>query len=331
MTSLRTKAETIQDQLGTGYRSHNLRRPRRTAHDVARHAPAPVAGGSLQRHITTVQLRIKMLDTSLTRMDKIGREIKGSLDPNAFEPRSDGYTDIQRSALISLDETHPAAQQRHRRAPPVRRRHQDRRRSGRRHAGDARRAGLQAGLKQLIAERRAADLGLNDGWLGMSVAATTVSVGWNAEAGDDLGYRVLEVTGSASTTVVTSDDGLPTESAAITFDAVPAAGETVTVALMDENGQPTTITLTAGAPPLAADSFAIGADEAETADNFLQALRLSVSARAFADTSGRVGGQVLGRLETTVAASAVTVGKADPANDVFGFTVGGATASRASP
>jgi hypothetical protein len=108
---------------------------------------------------------------------------------------------------------------------------------------------------------------------------------------------------------------------------VPAAGETVTVALMDENGKPTTITLTAGAPPLAADSFAIGADEAETADNFLQALRLSVSARAFADTSGRVGGQVLGRLQSTVAASAVTVGKADPANDVFGFTVGGATAS----
>jgi flagellar hook-associated protein 3 FlgL len=36
---------------------------------------------------------------------------------------------------------------------------------------------------------------------------------------------------------------------------------------------------------------------------------------------------VLGRLATTVAGPAVTVGKADPANDVFGFTVEGATAT----
>jgi hypothetical protein len=326
MSSLRLKAETIQNQLGTGLRSSTYGGlgSERTTSLAMRQRLAQVE--AFDATITTTQLRISLLDTTLTRLDKIGREIKGSLDPNAFEPRSDGYTDIQRSALISLDET-------------IQLLNSDI--DGRRLYGGTRTdvdpvadmrtmldgIGSQAGLRQLIAERRAADLGLNDGWLTMSAAAATVSLGWNAAAGDDLGYRVTAVTGSASTTVVTTDDGLPTETAAITFDAVPAAGEAVTVSLMDDKGNPTTITLTAGNPPLAADAFAIGGDPDETAANFLQALRLSVSNRAFADTTGLVGGQVLGRLDTVVAGTSVSVGKADPANDVFGFTVAGATAS----
>ena len=43
-----------------------------------------------------------------------------------------------------------------------------------------------------------------------------------------------------------TDDGLPTETAAISFDAVPAAGETLTISLLDSKGTPTTVTLTAG-------------------------------------------------------------------------------------
>jgi hypothetical protein len=326
MTSLRLKAETIQTQLGTGLRSNTYGGlgAERTTSLAMRQRLAQVE--AYDATITTVQLRISLLDTTLTRLDKIGREIKGSLDPNAFEPRSDGYTDIQRSALIALDES-------------IQLLNSDI--DGRRLYGGTRTdvnpvvdmrtmldgTGSQAGLRQLIAERRSADLGLNDGWLSMSATAATVSVGWNSEAGEDFGFRVAAVTASASTTVVTTDDGLPEETAAITFDAVPPVGEAITIDLVDEAGNPTTVMLTAGTPPLAADSFAIGADPDETAANFLQALQVAVSRRAFADTTGLIGGQVLGRLATTVTGAEVAVGKADPANDTFGFTVAGATAS----
>lgn len=324
MTSLRSQAERIQEQLGTGLKSDTwggLGSARTTALSM-RQRLSQVEAYNVT--ITTVQLRISLLDTTLTRLDKLPREIKGSLDPNAFEPRSDGYTDIQRAGVLALDEVITLLNSeidgrylyggtRTDREPVA----------NMREILDG--AGSKAGLRQLIAERRSADLGLSDGWVDVGTAGATVTMGWNPAAGEDLGFRVTGVTGSASTTVVTTDDGLPTETAAVTFDAVPAAGETVTVDLVDKNGVATSITLTAGTPPLAAGAFAIGADEAETAANFAAALQVAIAANAEADTTGAVGGQVMGRLATDRTGSVVSVGKADPANTVFGFTVDGAT------
>ncbi|HUG61254.1 MAG TPA: hypothetical protein VMP03_05385, partial [Methylomirabilota bacterium] len=326
MSSLRSQAERIQEQLGTGLRSHTYAGlgAGRTTSLAMRQRLSQVE--AYNATIMTVSLRISLLDTTLTRLDKIPREIKGSLDPNAFEPRSDGYTDIQRSALISLDESiqllNSEIDGRHlysgakTDAEPV---------VSMREMLDG--SGSKAGLRQLIAERRGADLGLNDGWMTTAAAGPTVTLGWNPLAGPDLGLRVTGVTGGASTAVVTTDDGLATESAAITFTAVPPVGETVTIQLEDSNGKASTITLTAGTAPLAANAFAIGAAETETAANLQRALRIAISNTAAADTTGAVGGQVLGRLATTTAGAVVGVGKEDPLNDVFGFTAASATAT----
>ncbi len=328
MVKLRGQAERIQQQLTTGLRSDTyggLGTGRTTSLSLrARLSQVEAFDGT----IAAVQLRIKLLDTTLTRLDKIPREIRGSLDPNAYEPRSDGYTDIQRSAAIALDETlellNAEIDGRYLYAGT---------KTDTRPVATVREildgSGSKAGVRQLIAERRAADLGLDDGWLSMSAAGDTVSLGWNPEAGADLGYRVAGVSGGPSFAVTTTDDGLPTETAAITVSALPAPGETVTVDLVDAEGNPTSITLTAGTPPVAAGGFAIGADTTETAANLMRSLQLAVSAAAGADASGTAGGQVLGRLATTAAGSAVTLGKADPLNDEFGFTVAGATATGA--
>jgi flagellar hook-associated protein 3 FlgL len=326
MSKLRSQTETIQQQLGTGLKSDTFAGlgNGRTTSLAMRQRLSQVE--AYNETITTVQLRVKLLDTTLTRLGKIPREIRGSLDPNAFAVRSDGLTDIQRSARMSLDETinllnseidgrHLYAGNKTDTEPVV---DMDTMLDG---------TGSKAGLRQVVAERRAADLGLSDGWLDISTTAATVSFGLDADAPEARGYRLTAVSASVSTTLVTTDDGLEAERADLTFAAVPAAGEAITISLEDSGGRATSITLTAGTPPLAANTFAIGADEAETAANFERALRIAVSKAANADTTGLVGGRVLGRLATDQAGPAVTVGKADPANSVFGFTVEGATAT----
>jgi flagellar hook-associated protein 3 FlgL len=166
----------------------------------------------------------------------------------------------------------------------------------------------QAGLKQVIAERKQADVGTTG--LGRLVitspTATSVKVAEDV-AGSPFGLKLSSVSSSLTGATVTGPSGSP---AGISIDlgaTNPNAGDKVSFTFNLPDGSTESIALTASsATPPPAGSFAIGANTTATAANLNAALNTAIG--TLANTS-------------LVAASAVQAG-----NDFFN-TTGTATGS----
>jgi flagellin-like hook-associated protein FlgL len=158
--------------------------------------------------------------------------------------------------------------------------------------------GLRAGLKQIIDERRQADVGASG--LGRLVigAPTATSVSLAEDAVSPFGFKLAGATTNLSGALVSGPGGSPPSMAVDLGAFNPNAGETIrfAFALPDGSSRDLTLTATASATP-GPGEFAIGANSAATASNLQTALT-----------------QALGTLAATelVAASAVAAG-----NDFF--------------
>ena len=147
--------------------------------------------------------------------------------------------------------------------------------------------GARAGLKQLISERRQADLGASGrGRLVIpAVAGAAVSLSEDV-AGSPFGLKLKSITNNLANATAAGPAGSP-PSMSITFGpGQPDSGDTVTVAFTLPDGSEETLTLTATtASPPAAGEFLIGATEAVTATNFQS--RLTAMVEDLAATSLR--------------------------------------------
>jgi flagellin-like hook-associated protein FlgL len=135
--------------------------------------------------------------------------------------------------------------------------------------------GTRAGLKQVIDERRQADLGA-DGLGRLAVTSTgpgSVSV---AEEAVPFGLKLASASGSLTNGTVTGPSGSPA-ALSINFTGVPNAGDTVTLRfnLPDGSSENLTLTATTDSPP-GANQFTIGANAAATATNFQTALTTAI-------------------------------------------------------
>jgi flagellin-like hook-associated protein FlgL len=149
--------------------------------------------------------------------------------------------------------------------------------------------GTKAGLKQLIAERKAADLGSdNRGRLALTHAAgsTSVTLAESAVAGvrDNFGFSiegVQSIPNAGRISAALADGG---SGAQVTLDvaAQPAAGDVIRITLGLKDGSTETIELkaTADADPTSTSAFRIGATPAETADALAGALDRALQAKA---------------------------------------------------
>ncbi len=141
----------------------------------------------------------------------------------------------------------------------------------------------QAGLKQVISERKAADLGASG--LGRLVVAspspTSVSLSEEA-AGLPFGLKLSSVSGSFTAGGTISAVGGSPQSTTIDLGATnPAEGDkiSITFTLPDGTSEQVQLTATSTVPP-PAGSFAIGADSTATASNLGAALTTSIGALA---------------------------------------------------
>ncbi|GLH79628.1 flagellar protein [Bradyrhizobium sp. SSBR45G] len=153
----------------------------------------------------------------------------------------------------------------------------------------------QAGLKQVIAERQQADLGLNGlGRLNLSASATVPITLAEDVAGSPFGFKLGAVTSSLTNATVTGPSGSP---AGISVDLTagnPNAGDQISFSFKLPDGTSDSIKLTASTTtPAPANTFAIGATPAATSANLNAALNTALT--TLANTS-------------LVAASAVTAG-----------------------
>jgi flagellar hook-associated protein 3 FlgL len=145
--------------------------------------------------------------------------------------------------------------------------------------------GPQAGLKQLINERRQADQGVgNMGHLTVSSPPLTTTVTSLAEDGSSFGLKLSSISSSLTGATVTQPAGAPP---AVTVDlgAVnPNDGENVTFNFNLPDGTTESIVLTATTKtPPPAGSFLIGVDTVATTANLQAALTTSV--QTLGDTS----------------------------------------------
>jgi hypothetical protein len=139
-------------------------------------------------------------------------------------------------------------------------------------------SGAQAGLKQLIDERRQADQGVNNmGRLTVSSPPLTTTVTAISEDGSPFGFKLGPVTSSLTGATVTQPTGVP-PSASVDLGAVnPNDGDKITFNLNLPDGTSEQITLTATtATPTPAGSFLIGADTTATTANLQAALNTSI-------------------------------------------------------
>lgn len=128
----------------------------------------------------------------------------------------------------------------------------------------------KAGLKQLVSERKQADLGV--GSLGRTTITQTGTKVTLAEAAANLpfGFKIQSITSTLDNATVTGPTGTPPEISA-EFTGVPTLGKSLTVKLGLPDGSSKDIVLTT-ALAQGVGTFTLGSDAQGTADNFKTAL-----------------------------------------------------------
>lgn len=139
----------------------------------------------------------------------------------------------------------------------------------------------KAGLKQLIDERRQADLGSGQGRLTVGGAGTTATIAEEATV-HPYGFKIAGVVGSSAALATTFNAGPPAD-VSVNVATQPAAGDTVRLMLNLPDGTQEEVVLTAranGTTGAATDGFEIGVDANATAANLRAAIGAALGKEA---------------------------------------------------
>jgi flagellin-like hook-associated protein FlgL len=279
--SMRAQLDDLQRQMSTGKKSDTvggLGIDRRVSLDV-RGKLASI--DSWSSTIKQGELRLKMMSQSSERFAKMTLEAKGDFRPNSYLLTATGQTPGQILSTEKLQQSIDALNM------DINGRYLF---SGR--ATDVKPVETfnlmmngdgagRAGIKQMILERRQADIGAGQGRLTVASAGAVATI--DEQAGNPFfGFKIAGAafSGGAATPVVTPG---PPANLSVTVGALPNAGDTLTVTLNLPDGTQETLTLTArtaatsGAPE---DSFVIGATPAATAANIATSLNAALTREA---------------------------------------------------
>jgi flagellar hook-associated protein 3 FlgL len=257
LTQMRSQFDDLQRQLSTGQKSATyagLGIDRGVT--VSLNAQLSAIGG-FDNTIDNVMTRTNLMSTALGNMMDIGSTIKSAMvQANGVSGDGSGAAVAQQTAQSSLDELLALLNTQ----------------AGDRYLFSGRATdkpavetldhilngdGGRAGLKQLIAERNQADLGV-DGLGRLAISApTATSVALAEDSTSPFGFKLASMS--------------------IDFSAAPNPGESATLRfnLPDGTSENLTLTATTKSPP-GANQFTIGATAAETATNFQTALTTAI-------------------------------------------------------
>jgi len=276
ISTMRTQFQDLQRQLSTGQKSATyagLGIDRGVT--VSLNSQLSAIGG-FDSTIQNVMNRVNLMNTSLGNMIDITSTVKAAMVQANGVSNGSGAQVAQQTAQSSLDELlallntqagdHYLFSGRATDQPAV---------ETMDHIlnGD----GAKAGLKQLIAERNQADMGI-DG-LGRLVISspTATSVAVAEDSVSPFGFKLASVTTNVTGATVSAPSGSPPSMGVDFSGAAPNPGETVTLRfnLPDGTSENLTLTATTSSPP-GANQFTIGANPTETATNFQAALNTAV-------------------------------------------------------
>lgn len=272
LVNLRGQLDNLQQQLATGKKSSTYAGIG-VDRGFAMNLRAQVSSlASYSDTINNVNVRLTLGNSVLQRTSTIGSEIKSAAANANTIVNDNGQVFAQGQAMNALAETLQLMNTR----------------SGDRYLFSGRATdtvatapveqiidgiGEKAGLKQVIAERKLADLGASGlGRLAVSAPTTTSIQIEEDAAGSPFGFKLNAITSSLTGAAVTSPAGSPA-TMSIDLTANPANGEKVKFSFNLPDGTTESIELTASSStPAPPNSFAIGVDAAATAANLQTAV-----------------------------------------------------------
>ncbi|MBN9363600.1 MULTISPECIES: hypothetical protein [unclassified Devosia] len=273
ITAMKARYDQLQTQLATGDKASTLAEMGSDRYfDLAlRQRMARMDG--YQQSISTVNLRLEVLDTVMSRLDKIESDARAGAvsgggttginfqtTPTLAASRFDEVmtllnTDIAGRYMFGGNRTD---------SKPVST------------PSDLMNGvGARAGFKQVVGERKLADLGADHlGRLSVSTATDTVTLG---EQSTVFGMKLSGVNTTSANIAVTAPGGGPPPALTVQFGTpLPAAGDKVQVSFTLPDGTEEQIVLTATTGTPGVGEFQIGADADTTAASFGTALTSSV-------------------------------------------------------
>jgi flagellin-like hook-associated protein FlgL len=271
LSSMKSKLDDLQKQLASGLKSDTYAGfgTDRGLTVGLRSQLSAITG--FQQTNTLVGVRLEMMQTALTEFDSVAQQAKSTIAQSQFALNGGTTTTDQANAVNVLDQllgtlntavdgrflfsgsdvTQPAVDT----ADHILN-------------GD----GAKAGLKQLIDERKQADLGA-DGLGRLSVGGTGSAVSLTEDAAPPFGFKLAGATTSIAGATVSGPTGSP---ASLTVDlgaTNPNEGDTVKFSFNLPDGTTADLTLTAtAASPPGPGQFTIGATPGDTANNLKTAL-----------------------------------------------------------
>jgi len=281
LVDMRRQLDDLQQQLGTGKKSDSyagMGLDRGLAVGLREHLSAL---DSYDDAITNVGVRINVAQSVLGRLSDIGHSVKAAaLQPSSVD--SSGATIAQTTAYSELGEILGLLNTQ----------------SGDRYLFSGRGAdqpavesldqvmngdGARAGFKQIVAERKQADLGASGlGRLVVSAAATSVSL--TEDAVSPFGFKLAGINSTDANATITGPSGSPAVASIDLGASNPVVGDTIQFhfTLPDGTSESLTLTATTSSTP-GPNEFRIGANSGVTASNLQAALTSSLS--KLADTS----------------------------------------------
>lgn len=275
LMNMRAQFDELQRQLSTGMKSKSyagLGLERGVT--VSLNAQLSAIGG-YNSTINNVATRLSVSQSALARMSEIGSSVRLAMAQAGFGTNGSGAGTAQKTAQYSLDEMlgllNAQAGERYLFAgritdkPAV---------DSYDHIlnGD----GARAGLKQLISERKQADLGAS----GLGRLAITSPTATSIEVAEDavspFGFKLASANSTLTNGTVSAPIGSPA-SLTISLTGVPNAGDSVTLRfnLPDGSSENLTLTATTNSPP-GENEFTIGANATDTTANLQASLTTAI-------------------------------------------------------
>jgi flagellar hook-associated protein 3 FlgL len=274
--TIETQLQDLQRQLGTGQKADTFSGLGSQGSVAVGLSAQLDATASYDDTISMVKTTISVASTVLSQVDKSGTSVKSSAATAPFDPDSNGVTTVQRTAQGELNAVlaelntqgtngylfsgtgvnQPAVDT----ATHIL-------------SGN----GLQAGLIQVIAERRQADLGGGLGRLVITAPLPTAVAVTEDVAGSPYGFKLAGVTSSLTGATVTGPSGSPSSISVNLGASNPNAGDSVTYKFTLPDGSNETLTLQATTSTTPGPGqFTIGATSVATAANLNAAITTAV-------------------------------------------------------
>jgi flagellin-like hook-associated protein FlgL len=272
LVALRAQLDDLQRQLGTGKKADTYAGVGLDRGLAVGLRAQVTAIASYQGTVATVGTSLQVAQSSLGRMEEIGRSVRSSTQFAPYDLDNTGQTTGQGNARAQLDEFLNLLN------TPAGDRYLFSGRALDRPATDTLSRILEgdpthAGFKQVMAERNQADLGAGLGRLVIPPPPGNVVSVSEDVAGSPFGFKLAGISSTLTNAVVIGPGGVP-PAISVDFTAGnPNSGDTIkfSFALPDGSSEDLTLTATTSTTP-APGEFTIGATPAATATNLQGAL-----------------------------------------------------------